>query len=98
VSPVRSWSQADGFSKPDLRNGFDNSNAVISRKAILSGSPPRDGIPSIDQPKFLQARLATLLRPDDLVVSVQAKNQVRACPLRILPWHEIFNDIIGIRV
>ena len=34
-------------------NGFDLSNATIPLKEIMSGGPPRDGIPSIDRPKFI---------------------------------------------
>ncbi|MCU7833828.1 MAG: DUF3179 domain-containing protein [gamma proteobacterium symbiont of Taylorina sp.] len=34
-------------------NGFDLSNASIDHKEIFSGGSPRDGIPAIDNPKFI---------------------------------------------
>jgi hypothetical protein len=76
-------------------NGFDVSNAVVPLAEIRSGGPPRDGIPSIDKPKFIPASQATSLRPDDLVVSVTVEGRTRAYPLRILVHHEIVNDQIG---
>jgi hypothetical protein len=42
------------YAKP-IKNGFDLSSATISVDKILTGGPPRDGIPSIDNPKFLNA-------------------------------------------
>ena len=80
---------------PLRANGFDLSNAVVPRSAILSGGPPRDGIPSIDQPTFVSPARASFLRADDLVVSVNLGGAVRAYPLRILGQYEIVNDQIG---
>jgi hypothetical protein len=37
----------------DEYNGFDVSNASIPVAEILSGGPPRDGIPAIDEPSFI---------------------------------------------
>ncbi|MFN2477418.1 MAG: DUF3179 domain-containing protein, partial [Chthoniobacterales bacterium] len=78
-------------------NGFDISNATVPRNEILAGGPPRDGIPSIDQPRFIIPGAADYLHEDDLVVSVQLEGTTRAYPLRILVWHEIVNDVIGTR-
>ncbi len=61
---------------------------------ILSGGPPKDGIPSIDNPKFVPA--ATLgdddLGPEEPVIGVVIGGKARAYPLRVLTWHEIVND------
>lgn len=73
-------------------NGFTVSNATIPTSEILSGGPGRDGIPSIDKPKFIRPSAANFLLPDDLVVSVTIGDKTRAYPLRILVWHEIVND------
>ncbi len=81
--------QAQGF------NGFDVSNATIDTGAILSGGPPRDGIPSIDEPKFVDVDAVDYLRDDDIVVGLVMGNVTRAYPLRILVWHEIVNDVIA---
>ena len=77
------------------QNGFDLSNATIPRDELLPGGPPRDGIPAIDQPQFVEASKVDFLRDDDRVLSVKIDNEVRAYPLRILNWHEIVNDQIG---
>lgn len=76
-------------------NGFDLDGALVPVDEIRSGGPPRDGIPSIDRPKFVEPAAARYLRPDDLVVSVAVGSETRAYPLRILVWHEIVNDTIG---
>lgn len=41
-------------------NGFDLSGALVPVSAIEAGGPPRDGIPAIDQPRFVQAARAGL--------------------------------------
>jgi hypothetical protein len=73
-------------------NGFNVSNAIIPTREILSGGPGRDGIPSIDQPKFVGPGAASFMLPGDLLVSLTIGGQTRAYPLRILVWHEIVND------
>lgn len=76
---------------------FDLSNSLIPRNEILPGGPPRDGIPAIDQPRFIKPADVNFLRDEDRVLSVKIDNEVRAYPLRILVWHEIVNDQIGDR-
>jgi hypothetical protein len=77
------------------RNGFDLSNATIPKSEILDGGPPRDGIPSIDAPKFIRPDAATFMRDDDIVLSLTRGEKTRAYPLRVLVWHEIVNDTLG---
>ncbi len=74
---------------------FNMENAIIPVEEVLAGGPPRDGIPSIDRPKFVPPAQARYLEEDDLVVSVTHAGETRAYPLRILVWHEIVNDRIG---
>jgi hypothetical protein len=63
--------------------------------SILPGGPPRDGIPPIDHPAFVDASEAEeWLRSDEWVVGVRAGKDARAYPLQILVWHEIVNDEI----
>lgn len=76
-------------------NGFDLQGALIPPEKILQGGPPRDGIPSIDQPKFIGADEDRLLEPSSLVVGVALQGESRAYPVAILNWHEIVNDRIG---
>ncbi|MEQ9812408.1 MAG: DUF3179 domain-containing protein [Azospirillaceae bacterium] len=61
---------------------------------IISGGPPRDGIPAIDAPEFTPAADADL-GPTEPVMSVIVDDDARAYPLRILIWHEIVNDTVG---
>jgi hypothetical protein len=61
---------------------------------MMSGGPPPDGIPSIDQPRFVSAAEAGL-DPGDLVIGIHRDGEARAYPQRILVYHEIVNDRIG---
>ena len=76
-------------------NGFDLSNATIPTDEILRGGPPRDGIPAIDEPKFLPVSQADFLRDADQVLGFVQNGEARAYPLRILVQHEIVNDTVG---
>ena len=62
---------------------------------VLSGGPPKDGIPSIDKPKFVKLSEATDLAPTEPVIGLEVNGVARAYPLRVLTWHEIVNDVIG---
>ena len=44
---------------------------------------------------MLPARRAGYLREDDLVFGVSINGDIRAYPLRIMGWHEMFNEVIG---
>ncbi len=77
------------------KNGFDLTGALIPEKEILSGGPPRDGIPAIDEPKFETVVDASWLRDADRVLALVVNGQARAYPIGILNWHEIVNDKIG---
>ena len=58
-------------------------------------SLPRDGIPSIDNPKFATASEADFVFDENIVVGVNYGGESKAYPLFILTWHEIVNDEIG---
>lgn len=76
------------------KNGFDLTNSLIPEDQILQGGPPRDGIPSIDKPKFVNAGDAGFLKPKDRVIGIHINGEPRAYPINILNWHEIVNDTI----
>lgn len=68
----------------------------VPLKEIVSGGPPKDGIPSIDQPKFTSiAEAAIWLRDEDPGIAVSLSGIDRFYPYRILVWHEIVNDVIA---
>lgn len=59
---------------------------------ILEGGPGKDGIPSIDNPKFTSASSATYLNDEDPGIGLTVNGESRFYPYRILVWHEIVND------
>jgi hypothetical protein len=75
-------------------NGFDLRGALIPVTAIEQGGPPRDGIPSIDHPRFVGAA-ASGLKDGDRVLGLARRDVARAYPVRILNWHEVVNDRIA---
>ena len=75
-----------------ITNGIKH---IIPLDEIKNGGPPKDGIPSIDKPKFIPVSEAKFLKDDDLVIGVQIDGQTKAYPLFILVWHEIVNDRFG---
>ena len=77
------------------KNGFILDNALIPSDQIMSGGPGRDGIPSLDNPTFVNASSATSLSPKDRVLGIEINGVARAYPIRILNYHEIVNDIVG---
>ncbi len=82
------WTRA--FSKTDF------SKSSVDFAEIMSGGPPRDGIPSIENPSFSTiAEAADDIAATEPVVSIQINGEARAYPLAILMWHEIVNDEIA---
>jgi hypothetical protein len=69
---------------------------TIDYNELLSGGPPRDVIPSIDEPKFISPdEAAQWLADNEPVISLEINGDARAYPLQILTWHEIVNDTVG---
>ena len=80
--------QAEGW-----KTDFSKSN--IDFADIMSGGPPKDGIPPIDTPAFLPVSEASGLDAKEPVMSVVIDGEARAYPLRIMIWHEIVNDTLA---
>lgn len=63
---------------------------------ILSGGVPKDGIPAIDQPVFVNIGEAEeWLEEVEPVIQVVIQDEAKAYPLQILTWHEIVNDSLA---
>jgi len=75
-------------------NGFDLTEALVPIDQIYNGGPPRDGIPAIDQPNFINADKALFLKPNDRILGLNYEGVARAYPIKILNYHEIVNDRI----
>ena len=68
--------------------------SIVPLDQIVSGGPPPDGIPSVDNPKFISIQEASKFLKDS-ELGLNLNGDVRAYPLQILVWHEIVNDNIG---
>ena len=75
--------------------GFETDNAIVPQQEILSGGPPKDGIPAILNPKFVNPDKAAYLEGDDTIIGVKIGSEAKAYPLKILNWHEVVNDTIA---
>ncbi len=81
--------QAFKYAWPDTN--FDLTSIDLGE--IMSGGPPKDGIPPVDQPLFDSVEQAKAwIAPLEPVISVVIKDVAKAYPLQILTWHEIVND------
>ena len=88
--------RSDFLQRATIGWNTDWSKHSIEYHDLLSGGPPRDGIPPIDQPKFIENQLAAQwLKPNDPVIALEINRDARAYPLQILTWHEIINDVVG---
>ena len=75
--------------------GFSLDNAIVPKGEIISGGPPKDGIPAIMNPKFVTPERADFLMPADEVIGVEIGGETKAYPINILTWHEVVNDTLG---
>ena len=73
----------------------DPAKMTIRLEEITWGGVKVDGIPSLDNPTLMNAAQANYLVDDDLVFGIEINGDARAYPLRIMGWHEMFNDVIG---
>ena len=81
----REWPQTN-FEKTTLVNWSE----------IISGGPPKDGIPALVDPAFVAAGEVALPQNEPVITVELAQQTPRAYPLRYLMWHEIINDRIGV--
>lgn len=69
---------------------------LVDPAEIISGGPPPDGIPPIDNPQFVTVEEADeWLGTNEPVVYLELNGEVHAYPVQILIWHEIVNDTVG---
>jgi hypothetical protein len=87
------------FASPDSwkiewpKTDFSKNN--IDYSEILSGGPPKDGIPAIDNPIFDKVKNIKNLSDNSPVISLTIGSDSRAYPVEILMFHEIVNDTVG---
>ena len=73
------------------KNDFQSKTIFLDE--IISGGPPRDGIPPIDNPKFKKMDMSMGL--EEPVIYLEINNEAKIYPIRVLTWHEIVNDQVG---
>ncbi|MEX0917342.1 MAG: DUF3179 domain-containing protein [Candidatus Paceibacterota bacterium] len=74
----------------------DGTKHSIPLNEILAGGPPKDGIPSIDNPKFTGVDEADKFLTDESIgLVINYKGEKRFYPYQILVWHEIVNDAVA---
>ena len=74
----------------------DGTRYLVHPNELQSGGPTKDGIPSIDSPKFVTAIKANeFLENDEIVIGISRNGITRAYPFQILVWHELVNDELG---
>ena len=78
------WPKTD-FEKTTVENWVE----------IMSGGPPKDGIPALSNPKFRKASTETRIGGTEPVITVEINGDARTYPVRYLTWHEIANDVVG---
>lgn len=79
-------------------SGFDTNveKRSIDLNELIDGGPGKDGIPSIDNPKFVsQQEAEEWLNEREPVIALEINGEARAYPIQILIWHEIVNDQLG---
>ena len=81
-----------------LHDMFDDEfpPSLVPPGEIISGGPPPDGIPPIDEPFFVEIETADAYLDDaEPVVVLEIDGDARAYPAQVLIWHEIVNDVVG---
>ncbi|MEM7747022.1 MAG: DUF3179 domain-containing protein [Pseudomonadota bacterium] len=81
--------KSEGWAKTDFAKSSINFNE------ILSGGPPKDGIPSIDKPQFKPIAEISDIAEQAPIIGLTINGDARAYPLSVLMWHEIVNDTVG---
>ena len=80
----------------EIQTTSDGVKYLIHPSKINSGGPPKDGIPSIDNPKFVAVTVADeWIQDNELVLAIIHKNVTKVYPMQIMVWHEIVNDNIA---
>jgi hypothetical protein len=74
----------------------DGEKHIVNLSDIQGGGPPKDGIPSIDNPTFVSVEESSQYLDDDkLGVALSLNGIDRFYPFQIIVWHEIVNDNLG---
>lgn len=104
---VASWGSLSGFAQDTTAENCtpsrfiswaitDFCNTSISFDEIISGGPPKDGIPAVTNPRMESVEEASdWLVAQSPIIAVEIDGEARAYPQALLIWHEIANDVIA---
>jgi len=82
------------FNTGGWRTDFSISSLPFDQ--ILSGGPPKDGIPAIDHPEFESIEAAReWIDGQAPVIALELNGEAKAYPMAVMTWHEITNDTLG---
>ncbi len=96
IENITQTADAEGFPYQDFsRTPFDFSNMQLPQDQIARGGPRKDGIPSLTNPKTVPVTSADFMKPKDRVVGVTVNGESRAYPIKVLNYHECYNDTLG---
>jgi len=73
----------------------DSNDWLIPKDEIEDGGPGKDGIPSVDNPKFAEAQNTNYIDESRLVTGIKIDGAIKAYPHQVMDYHEIVNDQIG---
>jgi len=95
--PVTPTSSSIVDSEPGKLNIMETDGVrhSIPLEKIKGGGPPKDGIPSIDNPVFADVPDSSFVSDSDTVIGLKINGEAKAYPIFILVWHEIVNDKVG---
>ena len=86
----------EGSPPPDAGDwATDFSKSSVPLEEFQSGGPPKDGIPAIDEPRYVQVKDVDFLEDREPVIVVAVEGMTHGYPIQILMWHEIVNARIG---
>jgi hypothetical protein len=97
-SPVEQVSPDAGEETPSaLEDRYDERlpDPLLNPDLVISGGPPPDGIPAIDEPTFETVGQVDWLEDQEPVLSLTVGEETRAYPLQVMTWHEIVNDTVA---
>ena len=95
LEPIASTPREDVPSALRDRRHPDHPEPLIDLSEILSGGPPPDGIPPLEDPAFEPAGEVDWLPGLEPVLALEINGDARAYPLRIMTWHELVNGAVG---
>ncbi len=86
---------SDDQSSPVPGGGNFSSDWILDQSEVFDGGPGKDGIPSVDDPKFINTSEVDFNREADLVLAIKIDAEIKGYSHVILDWHEIVNDRVG---